>query len=1016
MRALLDQFLFSHSFYETSYNALAAQTRLTATYEGDELCQKALSLTAAKLDLGDGLGALENILYAQRRAPSNSLVTLLVGDLRLHLGIPEAVQPFELLARRSGWNGSFYRLACAHLRNGYPALASCELHETLRRNAPLADRQSLALASQIAKSNDAMGWCGLSNSGHLYLGGLVATASTADLVIELDGNELSFARHKRPDRTGVLRCELKADIWHGTLLKVSLKGVPLIGSPIELRSITRAEGFVDRVAGAVTGWHWLPGEPDFRAPVIVASVGNPDQKIIQVAETILDSKENAVGLSWQRRFRFSPEELPTGTLSVRDMRGRDLYGSPLNPGGERTSARVAAARVAARFWALHPQRPIPEDDSCELSIPVYNVGPPYPTQEKEFARREMLVAIPVYRGYDATIRCIESVLRHQTSERIVVISDNSPDARIVRDLQSMAKQNLIEFRHEERNRGFPATANIALREAAAAGLDVVLLNSDTIVAAGWLTRLRSAAYSAPNIGTATPFSNSATILSYPNRTGSNSIPDVDQVDELARLFYEVNANAVVDLPTGHGFCLYVRHACLAETGLLRDDVFAQGYGEENDFCMRATHLGWRHVAATGVYVGHIEGQSFANAKADLIRRNLRTLNVLYPGYDSLIAEWEKHDPAAHYRRNVDWRRATEARQHRSAVGFITHAREGGVLRQVQARARLAEKRGEVPLILQPAKWSDSGVGCAVTTTSEFLPNLRFTKQEAALLFQFLQEMKIERLELHHFLGHDPELVANLVEFNVPVDIHLHDYSWMCPRITLTTHDNRYCGEPRLEVCAECVSDHGNNIEWKISPRELVAWTSTLFGQAREIIAPSADAARRFSRRLGLTPTISAWEPDDHVSLARTIPQMTKDRSRRVCVAGAIGFEKGYEVILGCARYAAANDIPLSFQIVGFTCDDARLLETGKVTITGRYDENEAVTLIRNQDADFGFLPALWPETWSFVLSQLWEAGLAVVAFDIGAQAERIRRTGAGLLLPINLPIGKVVDALCRVSS
>ena len=78
-------------------------------------------------------------------------------------------------------------------------------------------------------------------------------------------------------------------------------------------------------------------------------------------------------------------------------------------------------------------------------------------------------------------------------------------------------------------------------------------------------------------------------------------------------------------------------------------------------------------------------------------------------------------------------------------------------------------------------------------------------------------------------------------------------------------------------------------------------------------------------------------------------------------------------------------------VVGHTCDDKRLLDTGAVQITGNYQEAEAVELIRAQDAELGFLPALWPETWSYTLSQLWQAGLDVVAFDIGAPAERIAR-------------------------
>ena len=49
------------------------------------------------------------------------------------------------------------------------------------------------------------------------------------------------------------------------------------------------------------------------------------------------------------------------------------------------------------------------------------------------------------------------------------------------------------------------------------------------------------------------------------------------------------------------------------------------------------------------------------------------------------------------------------------------------------------------------------------------------------------------------------------------------------------------------------------------------------------------------------------------------------------------------------------------------------------------------------------LPSIFPETWCLSLAEAWRAGLRVVAFDIGAQAERIRRTGRGFLLPLGLP-------------
>jgi len=135
----------------------------------------------------------------------------------------------------------------------------------------------------------------------------------------------------------------------------------------------------------------------------------------------------------------------------------------------------------------------------------------------------------------------------------------------------------------------------------------------------------------------------------------------------------------------------------------------------------------------------------------------------------------------------------------------------------------------------------------------------------------------------------------------------------------------------------------------------------------------------------------------------------------VCLAGAIGLHKGYFVLLACARDARVRGLNLRFTVVGHTIDDAALLDTDRVFVTGPYQRHEAVALIRAQGAALGFLPSIWPETWCLALTDLWRAGLTVAAFDIGAPAERIRRTGRGLLLPKELPAPEINDALIRAA-
>jgi glycosyltransferase involved in cell wall biosynthesis len=226
-------------------------------------------------------------------------------------------------------------------------------------------------------------------------------------------------------------------------------------------------------------------------------------------------------------------------------------------------------------------------------------------------------------------------------------------------------------------------------------------------------------------------------------------------------------------------------------------------------------------------------------------------------------------------------------------------------------------------------------------------------------------------------------------------------------VTLTNGSNRYCGEPAIDVCGRCVADHGNNIDEDIMPAPLRARSAALLHAARTVVVPSQDTARRIERHFGVEVLVGTWETN--MPPVPTRPALRIGARRRVCVVGAIGLEKGYETLLGAARIAAELDLPLEFTLVGYSCDDWRLLETGRVSITGRYEEAEAVRLIRAQNADFAFLPALWPETWSYVLSQIWEAGLPVLAHDVGAPAERIRANGGGIVLPLHMPAERLAE-------
>ncbi len=940
-----------------------------------DLVQDAWRRSMAATAEGDAPGALRWLERAHRMLPRDCTVMFALAAGLMQAGeLARAAELFQKLAGRAafaeGWAGL---AACARLL-GDDARAASATAAALRSSVPTATLRLLAAA--VAASAGLPGWCGLDGDGVVHIG------ADCSVDISLDDARVRSAWSGRN--------LLLQEGWRTShSLRVECDGVACLGSPIGIAAIIAVEGVVQAKDGGLSGWAWHPADPA-RDPVL--TVQGRAITLTEAADDIaLDHP-----LARPRRLVLSAAGIDgDGALSVLDADGRHLLGSPVDPGLEwRTAAALARA-------VRHPG---PAPTHAPVLADIARPGAP------RLARLPgaVDVVIPVYRGCSQTLACLDSVLAAlPRGARVWVVDDASPEPDLVAALASLARRRRIRLIRLTENRGFPAAANAGLR--ACTPRDAVLLNSDTLVAPGWLERLQAAAYSAPDIGTATPLSNDGTIVSYPDIAGGNAVPDLAACVATDASAWQANAGAVIDIPTGVGFCLYLRRDCLDEAGLLREDSFAQGYGEENDLCLRARHLGWRSVAALGVFVAHVGGQSFGSARSHLLRRNHTVLNRLHPGYDTLIAAHVAADPLAPARRRIDALRWAAGRVRAGAAILITHGGGGGVDRVVAQRVAALEAAGLRPIILRPGgPGVPNRTRCSVGDGA--FPNLTYAvPEELPDLARLLRPDRAQNVEVHHLLGHSHAILDLARLLRLPFDMFIHDYAWFCPRIALVSVDRRYCGEPDAAGCEACIADLGSSLHEDIAVTALVARSAADMASARRIVAPSADAAARIRRHFPETrPVAQAWEDD------RLLPNVTPAPNgplRRVCIVGAIGVEKGYEILLACARDARARALPLEFVVVGFTIDDTRLMEAGPVFVTGEYADATAAELIQAQRAHLAFIPSVWPETWCFALSRAWQAGLAAAAFDLGAQAERIRATGRGWLLPLGLPARAVNDAL-----
>ncbi len=916
--------------------------------------RECLANGVAAMAAGQQEAGLRWLDRAYRLAPNHPSVTFMSAAALVLTDPAAAMTRFAaLVGTWPEFREPHFGVVAAALRHTGAQAAARHLSEALHRFGLPAHPDLDKLARDTVRAAGAPGWISLDGQS-----GLTVCAMPPGQLALLEVRQAGIVLRRQTLQGGV-EYAARIQLPGAHRVVATLDGVPLLGSGLSPTVLLRVEAVLLPPAnGRVRGYAWMPGMPDTSPQLVLRLAGTADRPF--------RPRGKPKPMLWNPAAKMRGFSFPLpasghgdGAISVISADGRDIAGSPV-------------------FLKAVPPPSLPSP------------------------RAGLDVIIPVVKGVAELKRCLASLRDDVPPDtRIVIVNDGSSDPALLAFLSAAAGGALVL--HHAQNRGYPAAINTGLRHAA--GRDVILLNPDTLLPPGWADRLAAAAYATPDTGSATPLSNEASILSYPNPAGGNVAPRGAALRRLDRLCQGVNEAIRIDLPSAVGFCMYVRSDCLAAVGGFREDAFAQGYGEENEWCCRASSLGWRHVAAADVFVSHFGGRSFGSRRAGLMARNRAVLNGLYPGYDAGVQRFLARGTLAAVRRNLDmvrWRQGGTG----PLVLLISHGRGGGVERFVQERCGKLAAEGHRTLVVRP------GGGKTVRLEAEAAldcPNLEFRlPAEWDVLLAWLRSQRIDRVELHHTLDHVPGIDTLAERLGVAQDIYVHDATFFCPRVTMLGRSRRYCGEPKdPALCDACVAELGSVVANPPPVAALRAHSAALFAQARQVIVPCEDVARRVRRYASVVPVVRPWQEDS------ALPSRLWQKPAgpiRVAVVGSLNRDKGMDLLRDCAQEAAARTLPVQFVLIGHSASDEALLNAG-VFVTGRFAPHEVLPLLRREQPSLGFVPSVVPETWCYALTALLEAGLDVLAFDIGAQAERIRRTGRGRLLPAGVSVEKVLTAL-----
>jgi glycosyltransferase involved in cell wall biosynthesis len=483
--------------------------------------------------------------------------------------------------------------------------------------------------------------------------------------------------------------------------------------------------------------------------------------------------------------------------------------------------------------------------------------------------------------------------------------------------------------------------------------DVVVLDADAIVGEGCIDKLRRCADADERIGTVVPW-----------HAGS-LLPASDDIGDIDAALARAAPRAYPDIDDTCAPCVFVRGRALRRIG------GAEALRDRTRLLDALREAGYRSVLCDDAFAGRRSVMAHSHGTP----RNLAPMARL-----------------------VRTQVAIEAQSAKPGILHVLHSRGGGTEKYVQSI--VAASRAQLRhyfLRVAPDRWlfkdaiGEHGAAC------------EWPRDDASehCLRTMCAWLAIDFLHVHSLVGSGDDLVRMIRSTGLPYGYSVHDMYAPCPTVYLIDAAGKYCNATTdVDACTRCLSAMP-----AFRDVDIARWRAryaALTASAVKVWAPSHWAGEAFGKYFPNASIQIRPHPIQGADPARRevdVFALPDDGHRHVAVLGAIGPEKGARIIDALADEIRKCALPLRIVVVGFT-DRARRWQSDDrvLTIHGSYGPDEVEALLERYRVDLVAFPTIWPETFSYTLSEAWRAGRPALVPPRGALAERVMATGAGWLM------------------
>lgn len=268
------------------------------------------------------------------------------------------------------------------------------------------------------------------------------------------------------------------------------------------------------------------------------------------------------------------------------------------------------------------------------------------------------------------------------------------------------------------------------------------------------------------------------------------------------------------------------------------------------------------------------------------------------------------------------------------------------------------------------------------------------RMDQALFNELLAHFCIKEIFLNHILDLPQQIIDLVKNAPVPYSVFVHDYIYVCPQIRLyrQTEQSVCSGKASDEECARCCGSGILEVRSQRSARR------SLLSGAAAVIVPSAFVERRLSALwkaalpIVVKPHYLPWMDGQE----RRQPQVGGNILTLTFI-GALTKLKGCQMIKEILHFIRAEKLPLRIAVAGVIEGYGQPYHSsdGRFIVSGEYERSQLSAVLAALDTTIVGVLSIWEETYSYTTSEALLAGYPVLAFRLGAQAQRLEKYDCG---------------------